>query len=131
MKVYAVLTIIVIYGALICGCTSLPSGQRDSSYGPQITTPAQTGQTVTVVIRARAFDPATITIKAGTTVTWINEDPVSRHVVHLPEVTHAQLFDSGPLSAGQSFSFRFMEKGRYSYADPQIGGGRTSLIIVE
>ena len=92
---------------------------------------SQTGPTVTVVIRARAFDPSTITIPEGTTVTWINEDPMIHHVVHLPEVTQKQLFDSGQLSSGQTFSFRFEKKGRYSYADPQIGGGRSSLVIVE
>jgi hypothetical protein len=77
---------------------------------------------VSVIQHERQFSP---------TVTWINEDPITHHVVHLPEATHPQLFDSGPLSSGQSFSFRFMEKGRYSYADPQIGGGRSSLVIVE
>jgi plastocyanin len=90
-----------------------------------------TGPTVTVIIKARAFDPPAITIKESTTVTWINEDPMLHHVVHLPEVNHAQVFDSGPLSSGQGFSFRFVEKGRYNYGDPQIGGGRSSLVIVE
>jgi plastocyanin len=53
------------------------------------------------------------------------------HVVHLPEVTNAELFNSGPLSSGQSYSYTFIEKGRYNYGDPQIGGGRSSLVIVE
>jgi plastocyanin len=64
-------------------------------------------------------------------VTWINEDPMIHHVVHLPEVNHPELFDSGPLTSGQNFSYTFGEKGRYTYADPQIGGGRSYLIIVE
>jgi plastocyanin len=86
---------------------------------------------VTVIIKARAFDPTTITIKEGTTVTWINEDPMLHHVVHFPEVTNAELFDSGPLSSGQSFSYTFTEKGRYKYGDPQIGGSSPPLVIVE
>jgi plastocyanin len=131
MKNYAILLIALISGALICGCISVPSSPKETSPAAQITTIVPTGPTVTVVIKARAFDPATITIKEGTMVTWINEDPMLHHVVHLPEVNHAQLFDSGPLSSGQSFSFRFAEKGRYNYGDPQIGGGRTSLVIVE
>jgi plastocyanin len=131
MREYAVLVILVISIVMISGCTSSPSGQKDSFHAPQITTPVQTGQMVMVTIKARAFDPSTITIKEGTTVTWVNEDPVIHHVVHLPEVTQKLLFDSGPLSTGQSFSYRFEKKGRYNYADPQIGGGRTSLVIVE
>ena len=84
-----------------------------------------------VSIKARSFDPATISIKAGTTVTWINEDPMIHRVVHLPEVNHPELFDSGPLSSGQSYSYKFQEKGRFAYGDPQIGGGRSYLVIVE
>jgi plastocyanin len=131
MREYAVLIILVFSGVLISGCTSVQSGGNDIFHTPQITTPVPTGPMVTVTIRARAFDPSTITIKEGTTVTWVNEDPVIHHVVHLPEVNQKQLFDSGPLSTGQTFSFRFEKKGRYKYADPQIGGGRTSLVIVE
>jgi len=135
MKNSAILLIVLIAGALICGCLSVPSSPKDSpketSPATRITTMVPTGPTVTVIIKARAFDPSTITIKEGTTVTWINEDPMLHHIVHLPEANHAELFDSGPLSSGQSFSFRFVEKGRYNYADPQIGGGRTSLVIVE
>ena len=132
MKNYAILLIALIAGALICGCVSVPSSPPETSpAATRITTMVPAGPTVTVIIKARAFDPSTITIKEGTTITWINEDPMLHHVVHLPEVNHAQLFDSGPLSSGQSFSFRFVEKGRYEYGDPQIGGGRTSLVIVE
>jgi plastocyanin len=131
MKKYAFLVIALISGALICGCISVPSSPKETSPATQITTMVPTGPTVTVIIKARAFDPTTITIKEGSTVTWINEDPMLHHVVHLPEVNHAELFDSGPLSSGQSFSFRFVEKGRYNYGDPQIGGGRSSVIIVE
>ena len=135
MKNSAILLIVLIAGALICGCLSVPSSPKDSpketSPATRITTMVPTGPTVTVIIKARAFDPSTITIKEGTTVTWINEDPMLHHIVHLPEANHAELFDSGPLSSGQSFSFRFVEKGRYNSADPQIGGGRTSLVIVE
>jgi plastocyanin len=84
-----------------------------------------------VIIKARAFDPSTITIKEGTTVTWINEDSMMHRVVHLPKVANAELFNSGLLSSGQSFSYRFLEKGRYEYGDPQIGGSSPPLVIVE
>jgi plastocyanin len=97
----------------------------------RITTSVPNPGTVTVIIKARAFDPSTISIKEGTTVTWINEDSMMHRVVHLPKVTNPELFNSGPLSSGQSFSYRFVEKGRYEYGDPQIGGGRSSLVIVE
>jgi plastocyanin len=131
MKEYAILLIALISGALICGCITQTSGPKETTPTTRITTMVQTGPAVTVIIKARAFDPPSITIKEGTTVTWINEDPMLHYVVHLPEANHGELFDSGPLSSGQSFSFTFVEKGRYTYGDPQIGGGRSPLVIVE
>ena len=131
MKEYAILLIALISGALICGCISVPSSQKETTPATWVTTMVPTGPAVTVIIKARAFDPPLITIKAGTTVTWINEDPMLHSVVHLPDANHGELFDSGPLSSGQSFSFTFVETGRYSYGDPQIGGGRSPLVIVE
>ena len=131
MKNYAILLIVFITLVLICGCTSVPSVSKETSMVTRITTSVPNTGTVTVIIKARAFDPSTISIKEGTTVTWINEDSMMHRVVHLPKVTDAELFHSGPLSSGQSFSYRFLEKGRYEYGDPQIGGGRSSLVIVE
>jgi plastocyanin len=131
MKNYAILLIVLIFGVLICGCTSVPSISKETSMVTRITTSVPNTGTVTVIIKARAFDPSTISIKEGTTVTWINEDSMMHRVVHLPKVTNPELFNSGPLSSGESFSYRFTEKGRYEYGDPQIGGGRSSLVIVE
>lgn len=131
MKIYAILLIVLISGVLICGCTSVPSVSKETSVVTRITTSVPNTGTVTVIIKARAFDPSTISIKEGTTVTWINEDSMMHRVVHLPKVTNPELFNSGPLSSGQTFSYRFVEKGRYEYGDPQIGGGRSSLVIVE
>jgi plastocyanin len=131
MKNYAILLIIVISGALICGCVSVPSSSKETSPVTQITTSVPNTGTVTVIMKARAFDPKIIPIKEGTTVTWINEDSMMRRVVHLPKAGNAELFNSGALSSGQSFSYRFLEKGRYEYGDPQIGGSSPPLVIVE
>jgi plastocyanin len=131
MKEYAILLIALISGALICGCISVPSSPKETTPATWVTTMVPTGPSVTVMIKARAFDPPIITIKEGTTVTWINDDPMLHSVVHLPDANHGELFDSGPLSSGQSFSFTFVEKGRYNYGDPAIGGGRSPLVIVE
>ena len=127
MKHSAILVLVLIAIALICGCTAVPSGSKGSLPATQITTPSSYAA---VSIRARAFDPAILTIKPGTMVTWTNDDPMAHYVVHLPEVGQPELFNSGRLSSGQSFSYTFGEKGRYNYGDPQIGGGRSYLVIV-
>ena len=131
MKKYAILLIVLVCWALICGCVTQSSGPKETSPATRITTMVPTGPTLTVIIKARAFDPSTITIKKGTTVTWINEDSMMHRVVHLPEANHPELFNSGQLSPGQSSSYTFVETGRYEYGNPQIGGGRSSLVIVE
>jgi plastocyanin len=131
MKGYVILFIALVCGILICGCVSLPTAQPKVSSTPQVTTQVPTGPMVTVIIKNRAFDPTNIKITEGTTVTWINEDPTTHRVVHLPTVTQAELFNSGILSSGQSYSYRFVEKGKYEYGDPNIGGGRTASVVVE
>ena len=127
-KRYGILVIALIVIMFICGCVSVSSSSKSTSPEmPKTTPPPQ----VMASIKERSFDPAIITIKAGTTVTWTNEDPMMHRVVHLPEVNHPELFDSGPLSSGRRFSYTFQEKGRFAYGDPQIGGGRSYLVIVE
>ena len=135
MKGYVILFIILFFGSLIGGCVSLPTGQTKVTQTPQVTPRVTTlipaGPTVTVIIKNRAFDPSSTTITVGTTIVWVNEDPTLHRVVHLPTVTEKESFNSGPLSSGQSYSYRFFEKGTYEYGDPNIGGGRTARIIVE
>lgn len=68
------------------------------------------GATYAVAIADFAFAPATLTITAGDTVTWTNEDPVA----HTATSTTGA-FDSGELAQGESFSFTFTAAGTYDY----------------
>ena len=63
-----------------------------------------------VTIADFAFSPPTLTITAGDTVTWTNED----QVVHTATSTTGA-FDSGDLAQGASFSFTFTTPGTYTY----------------
>ena len=49
-------------------------------------------------------------MKAGTTVTWINDDDIP-HIV----VSNNKLFKSKTLDTKDSFSFTFMTPGTYDY----------------
>jgi plastocyanin len=65
---------------------------------------------------AESEDPAdysinVLTVKAGTTVTWTNEDPGMMHTVTSAD----ELFDSGFLEEGASLSYTFDEPGEYEY----------------
>ena len=56
------------------------------------------------------FSPATVTVKAGTTVTWTNLDE-EPHTVF----SDAGLFRSGALDTKDSFTFKFDKPGTYHY----------------
>ena len=56
------------------------------------------------------FNPATITVKAGTTVTWTNKDDIPHTVV-----ATAKAFKSKALDTSDKFSFTFTTPGSYEY----------------
>lgn len=64
-----------------------------------------------VVIRNFAFVPATITVKTGTTVTWVNEDPVVHNIV----ADHGAFPSSADLNQGDKYSHVFNAPGTYRY----------------
>ncbi len=57
-----------------------------------------------------AFLPQRITVKAGTTVTWINEDDIPHTVT-----SSSKLFKSKALDTKDKFSFTFTTPGTYEY----------------
>ena len=56
------------------------------------------------------FLPQRITVKAGTTVTWINEDDVPHTVA-----SSGKVFKSKALDTADKFSFTFTTPGTYDY----------------
>lgn len=56
------------------------------------------------------FNPPMLTVKAGTTVTWTNEDDIP-HTVNAT----TQAFKSGALDTDDTFSFTFTTPGTYGY----------------
>ncbi len=70
-----------------------------------------TAQPVSVEIKGYSFNPPTITVPEGTTVTWTNND----NVTHTVTVKTGTGFDSGPLSPGETFSYGFNTTGTFDY----------------
>jgi plastocyanin len=56
------------------------------------------------------FTPQRLTVKAGTTVTWSNEDDVPHTVA-----SSSKVFKSKALDTGNKFSFTFTTPGTYDY----------------
>jgi plastocyanin len=57
-----------------------------------------------------AFSPARVTVKAGTTVAWLNADDTPHTVA-----SSSKLFKSKALDTDDSFSFTFTTPGVYQY----------------
>ncbi len=66
---------------------------------------------VTINIKDFVYAPKTLTVKRGTTITWVNLDQ-AKHTVSGD--TRAQ-FDSRDMPSGKSFSFTFSAPGAYPY----------------
>jgi plastocyanin len=64
-----------------------------------------------VLIEGFAFDPGTITVMAGTTVTWTNQDP-TEHTVTAKDGS----FTSEPLTSGKGYRVTFDRAGTFVYA---------------
>ena len=63
-----------------------------------------------VAIQNMAYNPTTITVKAGTTVKWTNFDQTTHDAT-----SETGVFGSGNLTNGQSYSYRFNQTGTYPY----------------
>ncbi len=72
-------------------------------------TPPQT-QTNVVEIKNFSFQPSSITVSQGTTVTWINNDPAEHTVT-----SSDGIFSSGNMATGGMFNFTFSKPGKYQY----------------
>ena len=108
MKKYLVFTIIAILTAvLLLGHTGC-STSKTRTQTPSNTTTTAPGNTVNIV--NFTFTPGTLTVKAGTTVTWTNNDTTT----HRP-TSDTGVFDSGDLAPGATFSFTFNNMGTFSY----------------
>ena len=83
------------------------NAEQDQSIGPQL----QPGANVT--IKLFQYQPRRIQVKAGTTVTWVNEDEIF-HTVTLWEKRGGG-FDAPLDGKGKSFSFTFSQPGIYTY----------------
>lgn len=69
-----------------------------------------------VAIDDFAFRPATVTVPAGTTVTWSNEDATSHTVTAGDEdAPEPDTFDLTVDEQGQVVEFTFAEAGTYAY----------------
>jgi len=90
-------------------------------------TPASSaGSSASVEMRNIAYQPKSVTISKGGTVTWTNKDSVD-HTVTGDNIT----MESGTLSPDQTFSFTFNQTGVFRYHCSIHGTIMSGTVTVE
>jgi plastocyanin len=109
---------------ILSACSGTSTTTPTPIASPTPTATPRTGQ-ASVNISNFAFVPSMLTVSVGTTVTWTNNDSVSHTVTSLDD-----LFDSGDIAPGATFSHTFEQKGTFNY-QCTIHPFMTGEIIVE
>jgi plastocyanin len=129
-KIFIVSLAILALTFVVSGC-SLYGGDKNVAPTTPINTnvtetqatPTESTTKASVEISNFAFNPATLTIKKGTTVTWTNNDKA-------PHAIKSESFNSDILKNGQTYSMTFSDSGAFNYScsiHPSMAG----QIIVE
>jgi plastocyanin len=87
--------------------TKVASASGVKAWGP----PARNN----VTIKLFQYQPGRIQVKAGTTVTWLNEDEIFHTVTAGEPDKKGGGFDAVLDGKGKSFSFTFSQPGTYTY----------------
>ena len=134
MRLIRFLTAAAVAVVVACG-----SGMSSSSPPPSTGSSNPLAQ---VTIQDFTFRPATLTVKAGTAVTWTNSGPSVHTVTSDTMVFHSANLASpaagdpygGGAMAGASFQFTFNTPGTYAYHcslhPPSSYPGFTGTIVV-
>ena len=107
VPVLLALALILVVAVLAAGCGG--STSSTTTAGTPATTSGNSAG-AQVVLKGFAFDPASITIKAGESVTWTNQDSPT----HTITADNGE-FDSGNIASGAKYSFTFAKAGTYPY----------------
>lgn len=123
------LIILIITAAVAAACGG-SSYSNNTMNGPSVTPIPSGADTVLAPNGAylgpgNGFTPATLTVPAGTTVTWGNND-VTAHTV----TSDTGLFNSNNLNAGNTFQVKFDNPGQYKY-HCTIHSFMTGTIVVQ
>ena len=107
MKTKKAMWILGMTGTLAVGFILMVGTQRSQAAGPEDKVP----KGIEVKIDNFSFGAMTMTVAAGTTVTWTNNDDVPHTVMSDDKTT----FKSRALDTGEHFSYAFTKPGKYPY----------------
>ncbi|MGD0534772.1 MAG: cupredoxin domain-containing protein [Methanoregula sp.] len=114
--------VLLILACMAAGCSSYQTPSATAS------PPASPGGRNTIMIKNFAFDPATLTVKTSTVVTWVNQDATPHTITS--DTGSSVPFSSDPLPTGASYNVTFTTPGTYTY-HCSIHPSMTGTIVVQ
>jgi plastocyanin len=121
---WSVAVLIAIASVMILVGT-VSQAQHDHGSAKLVKTAAGTDAASQVMIDNFVYSPVPLTVKVGTTVTWINHDDIP----HTVDSTQGK-FKSAALDTDEKFEFQFKEAGEYPFYC-RIHPKMTGKIIVQ
>lgn len=111
----------VVIAGSACSATATATKNPQISAAPTPTTPEE------VVIYNYRFVPNTLTVPAGTTVTWVNHD-IAPHTATRQSFDD-EPFDSGHIQDTQIYRHKFRKAGAYDYTCVLHQGMRGTIVV--
>jgi plastocyanin len=120
-------------GLVVAGCGG---DDDDGGGGGGQQQPAETGGGgggggAQVSMKNIQFHPADVTIKAGQTVTWTNDEAISHDVDGKGQGVHFSSGPTGGMSEGATFKFTFDKPGKYDYVCRVHAPGMAGTVTVK
>jgi plastocyanin len=91
-----------VLAMVLCFATAISQNKANASQ-------EKASEGAKVTITNNKFEPKTITVKAGSEVTWENQE--GSHTVSADDGS----WNSGALTAGKTYSYKFDKPGKYPY----------------
>jgi len=113
----------ILFSTLLFLSCGKDSDSNDNAGGNNNPPPSGTNEQV-VSINNMSFGSSPLTVRAGTTVIWVNDDDMS-HTVTSDNGT----FSSGTLRTDESFRYKFNTAGNYPYHCNLHAGMRASVTV--
>lgn len=104
------IAVLIAIASVILLAGTASQAQHENGSARLVRTAAGADVAPQVIIDNYAFSPAALTVKVGTTVTWINQDDDA----HTVDSTQGK-FKSSTLNKGGKFDFRFTEAGEFPF----------------
>ncbi|MGI8792286.1 MAG: cupredoxin domain-containing protein [Acidimicrobiales bacterium] len=128
---------VLAVGLGACGGSGGSGGANETSSS------ADAGDDTAVAIKTFMFDPDPVEVKAGTTITWTNEDEIlhtitaGKRTYHEDGISKGQaksidksgLFDADLDDVGATFSFTFDKAGTFDYLCTIHPGMDGSIVV--